>query len=53
MLDFDVEIAHIRRLSEREHNVHRNLKAEIDQKQYMQLHVRESLETYAELFLRF
>ena len=53
MLHFDVEIAHIRCLGEGEHNVHRDLKAEIDQKQYMKLHVGESLETNAKLFSRF
>ena len=53
MLDFDVEIPHIRCLGEGKHNVHRNLKAEIYKKQDMKLHVGEGLKTYAKLFLRF
>ena len=50
MLDFDVEIAHIRRFGEGKHNVHRNLKAEINEKQDMELHVGECLKSNAELF---
>ena len=53
MFDLDVEIAHIRRLGEREHNVHWDLKAQINKKQDMKLHIGESLKAYAELILRF